>query len=320
MKEFEKIKRLELLANERKKAVDRFTSKIENMLLLLTHPFDYFEKAATAIVKGLATLGDKIYKGARYATLPFSIIWYIQELIALRKKTSKQIPLAEIGAHYIYGKPGDGKSTFVYYFMERMAKDWGKGAYTTEQMEIPRFNDRGELVYHHQKIDLADIYKNGKQQLGFDGNRFDKLVIEETLTKFNHRNNKKTDYNDILLGIVETMATMRHQWLRQVIFISQLPIGDVQLMLMMLYHHHPKVKFSYGFRNWLKTGKLKKEIRGWRVEYSAVMPTGNNNYVFSKRPSYYVKNDLKEEMESFNRLNMERDYLNKKKITIRGEL
>ncbi len=121
------------------------------------------------------------------------------------------MPWFKTGAHYIYGKPGSGKSTFTYHAMMDYAYHTGKCSYTTAMMELPRKDMSGREYYYHQLFNTSDVFADGEQFAGFDSEHFNMVVYEEMLTQYQQRNNSKKAQKDEFLPLVGAMGTQRHK-------------------------------------------------------------------------------------------------------------
>jgi hypothetical protein len=250
----------------------------------------------------------------RYSTIPIHWIWIKREMKKSDGYKLEDKPLFQVGGHYIYGKPGAGKSTMTYHAMMDYAYYTGKCAYTTEMMEMPRKDISGKEYYYHQLFQPSDFFAEGVQVTGFDSDRFNVIVYEEMLTKYQQRNNKNRSYNDEVLPMIASMGTQRHQGIDLFYFISQLPRNDIALMQMLKWYHEPKIKKAFDYHHWLQTGKIKFYIKGWYINSYTVSPKGGNDYELKLYEHWFYENIHKEDMQYFNRLNMKDKYAKLKKM------
>lgn len=255
-------------------------------------------------------ISSALYIVARYSTWPMHWIW----IWFWSYKKSKQnngfmdYPFNKTGVHFWYGKPGSGKSTVVYHKNMEHAYITGKASYTNVLMEEPREELSGRQYYYNQVFNPSDIFKNGEQIARFDTSKFNKIVFEEVLERMNQRNNKKSDYNDEFIPMISAQATQRHQGIELFDYISQIPTLDIQLMLMLSGYHIPKIKFKFDYSGWLKSGKFRWIIKGWKIKSYEVIPTGGNNYELKHIKTYFYPCTLFDDMKYFKRLNMKDKY------------
>ena len=255
-----------------------------------------------------AKVGSYFYKTARYMTWPFHWIWV---LVWAKQYTFdlEKIPIFNVGAHYIYGRPAAGKSTMTYHAMMQYAYSTGKCSYTTANMEIPRKNLGGAEYYYHLPFRPSEFYEGGEQVKSFDHEHFNFIVYEEMLTEYNQRKNKEREYNDEVIPLVASIGTQRHQSIDIFFFISQLPRTDVQLMLMMSGGYHiPKVKKGFDYPLFMETGQFRFTIKGWKMKSYSIVPTGGNDYKLEHNKNWFYPNVLPEDMKYFNRLNMKKKF------------
>lgn len=292
-------KRLFNIVNKYKKIVDNIMNSIE---LLAFFIIDLTKK----IVYGYVKFIDYISIIGRFMTVPFHWIWIFYDL-KFGKMNPIEYPIFDVGGHYIYGKPGSGKSTLTYHAMMEYAYMTGKCALTTEQMEMPREKLNGSSYFYHQVFKPSDIFVEGQQVASFPEG-FNFIVYEEMLTKYNQRNNKQSAYNNEVIPMIGAMGTQRHQGIDLFYFISQLPVTDVQIMLMLKGYHVPKIVKKFDYKHWLMTGKYKFKIKGWKVISYQIVPKSGNDYDLVKTSKWFYPCSLPKDMKYFNRLNMKSKY------------
>ena len=283
-----------------KKIVDAFINFFD---LVIIHLIKGFEMVIFALISVMKATG----KLMRYTTIPIHWIWIWNQLRVQRIDNIEDMPIFTLGPHYIYGKPGWGKSTCVYHAMMHYAYYTGKCSYTTAMMELPRKNIDGSEYYYHQLFEPSDFFKEGEQYASFDEN-FNIVVFEEMLTQFQQRNHANKSYKDELLPLVASMGTQRHQGIDLFFYISQLPRNDIAIMQMLAGYHTIRIKKVLDYKYWLDTGKLHFKVDGWKIKSEYVEPKGGGDYKLIPNKTWYYKNTYPEEMKFFNRLNMKNKY------------
>lgn len=295
-------------------AIFNFVDKYEKVINAFSN---YFERLIFIIVNIIQITIFKIIDGIsltrklfRYATYPLHLI-YLKILFNKEKEeTILDLPIFELGGHYMYGKPGWGKSTVTYKASLDYAFKFGKAAYTTEMMEEPRTDIYGIEYYYHMLFEPSDFFSGGEQIHGFESDKFNMIVYEEMLTKYHQRNNAKSEFKDEVLPMIAAMGTQRHQGIDLFYFISQLPHNDISLMQMLVGYHIPRVKKGFDYKYWLNTGRIKFVIKGWRMTSYDIEVGGPKGWEKTNKRRWFYKNDMPEEMQYFKRFNM-KDKFNK---------
>jgi hypothetical protein len=303
---------------------ERLTLVLSRYKLIVESIIDFIDKV---VLKTISTLKNAVYQlvefinlisiMGRYSTIPIHWLWIWWDLKFGRIENPIDYSFFQVGGHYIYGKPGSGKSTFTYHSMMQYAYMTGKCALTTEYMELPRKKINGSSFYYHQVFSPSDIFKDGEQVAGFPEG-FNFIVYEEMLTKYNQRNNKQSAYNDEVIPMIGAMGTQRHQGIDLFYFISQLPVTDVQIMLMLKGYHVPKIAKKFDYPYWLNTGKIRFIIKGWWITSYEIVPKGGNDYELVKQGRLFYPCTLQEDMSYFNRLNMKSTYDSKPKMKVKA--
>lgn len=251
---------------------------------------------------------EKLGKIMRYTTFPFHWIWIKIDLKKLEKNNILELRIFEVGAHYIYGKPGAGKSTCIYHAMMDYAYTTGKTSYTTEAMETPRKDLYGREYYYHQTFEPSEFFQDGEQIVSFNSDRHNVIVYEEMLGKYHQRNNNQKSYNNEVLPMIAAIGTQRHQSIDLFYFISQLPKNDISLMQILSWYHEPRIKKAFDYKTWLATGKISFYIKGWYIKSYKVVPKGASDYALTNEIKWFYPCIYQEDMEYFNRLNMQEKY------------
>lgn len=280
-------------------------NKIINFLDLLILKFI---KIWEIIFFGLVKLISYTQKIMRYTTFPVHWFWIKIELKKTKAATLTNLRLFEMGGHYIYGKPGAGKSTLIYHAMMDYAYYTGKASYTTHYMEKPRNNIFGHEYYYHQVFDPSEFFSKGTQVKAFNTYYFNTIVYEEMLSKYHQRNNSKSSHNNEILPLVASMGGQRHQGIDLFYFISQLPTNDISLMQMLKGYHIPQIKKVFDYKHWLNTGKFKFKIAGWWIESYNISPVGRSDYKLTNHYKWFYPCIYNDDMKYFNRLNLKENY------------
>lgn len=293
-----------------------FVDKYEAVYLKVKYRFSFIivkiiEVFEAIMFKTLTILGW-FGKIARYTTWPMHYIWIKLHFSRLKKiEKLTDLPNFKMGAHYIYGKPSSGKSTFTYHSMMDYAYFTGKTAYTTAMMETPRKDVYGRDFYYHQLFSPSEFYQEGEQIVRFNTQRHNFIVYEEMLAQGMHqRKNKEKSYNDEVLPMISSMGTQRHQGIDLFYFISQLPRSDISIMHMLVGYHQPKIIKRFDYKHWLNTGKFRTYIKGWKVTSHSVAADGGHSYKLKNKFKWFYPNKYPKDFEYFNRLNLQHQYDN----------
>lgn len=291
-------------------SLDRYEKKLISIIVFYRKVILRFIAIIDLFFRTVANLLNKLYKIARYSTIPLHWLWIF---ITLRKMVEDQpdfmdLPFNKNGAHYWYAKPGEGKSTCVFHKNMEHAYLTGKAAYTTVQMERPRTRRDGTKFVYNQVFDPNELFVEGKQIKAWD-KRFNKVVFEEILTQgFNHRLNNQSSYKDIVIPMIASMSAQRHQGIEIFDFISQLPKTDIQIMQMLTYYHRPKIKKKFDYVHWLQTGKFRFTIKGWKIKTYEIMLTGAADYEIVPYKTYFYPCTLHDDMEFFEQFNLKKNF------------
>lgn len=312
------------------KEIDKYEDKVLTIIdkyeIKLNKFIESYKKFNLKVINITKALSDKYIeffssfaKFARYTTYPVHWILIYFDIRKMKPKT-EELPIFETGAHYVYGKPGKGKSTLMYHAMMDYAYLTGKASLTTAQMELPRLSLSGAEYYLHQRFKPSDIFQDGEQIVQIDASRYNMIVYEEMLTQYNQRNNKESAYNNEVIPMIGALGTQRHQGIDLFYFISQLPKTDIQIMLMLTGYHEPRVKKGFDYKEWLETGKIRFVIKGWHVTSYSITPKGGMDYELTNKRKWFYPNTLLEDMKYFNRLNMQTEFKNKPKLQLETKL
>lgn len=256
----------------------------------------------------------KEYDRLRKSTVPYNILWFKY----LQRKIYKNLSLImQKGAHFIVALMGGGKSSFIYHTIERLRSEFGYGAYVNVDLEYPHFDPLlREYVQYHLRFEMDEFWgseideETGKKEYK-QFKQFNKmypvLVLDEWLSKMNHRGNRGGDYNDTFIPFMKSITHMRHQGINQVYVASQLDTTDIQLMGMFTYIHEVEIDLDISYWEWVKTGSLEKHIRGWKVwTYVTKKTKGKTDKTLFKK--WYEPKIM--DMTNFNSLNQAKEFEN----------
>ena len=135
------------------------------------------------------------------------------------------------GTHIITGYPGSGKTLLMNKIIREI--DPNKYFFISN---IKEFNDVSSF-------NITDIFSDNNQVKSFPlidnkGRHLYAIIFDEINLNFNKRLNRKTDYNDIFIGLVEFLITARHQGVKRIYFIGQkLELQDTQLISLFKHQH-----------------------------------------------------------------------------------
>lgn len=254
----------------------------------------------------------KLYDFARQTTVPFNYIWFYM-LKKLRERKNSLI--MRPGVHFIVSLMGGGKSSLMYHTIEKLRHETGLGAYVNVDMEYAHFDELLRIdVKYHNRFEADDYWgavedKETKKTKFTQLKRFNKLfptiVLDEWLSKMNHRMNNTSSYKEIFIPFIRSLAHMRHQGIHRVYVASQLDTTDIQLMSMFKWIHEVEIDLDIPYLEWVKTGSLAKHIKGWQIfTYQVKRQKHKTDKVLIKK--WYEKKTM--DMTNFNSLNMASEY------------
>jgi hypothetical protein len=212
---------------------------------------------------------------ARITLTPINWI-YFYYLTVMKYLTTD--PIEHQGVHYITALMGGGKSSLMYDVAEKVRTTTSKGTYVNVELERPRYDVIHDKWYKfHPEFDIEEFWgvktyidENGEEkqrieQLKKFDLEFDNLILDEWLSKMNHRQNNTKLYKEVFIALISAIAHMRHQHMKRIYVASQLDTTDIQLMAMFKYIHEVEVKLNVPYLEWVRTGSLDKHIMGWTI-------------------------------------------------------
>lgn len=192
-----------------------------------------------------ALLDNKHFKAFRYKKDNHiknkNIFTFIWNIIKNWFKFNPDI-MFRLGSHIITGYPGCGKTLLCNWVIRNVdPKKYFILSNIKEFEGVPQFK-------------IADIFKDNQQVRKFPttdelGRKLYAVVFDEINLTFNKRLNRKSEYNDIFVGVIEFLVSHRHQHVPRVYFIGQkLELQDTQLQSLFKYQHNiffKKEKYKY---------------------------------------------------------------------------
>lgn len=135
-----------------------------------------------------------------------------------------------IGVYFISGFQGSGKTLLINKIINDTKGDyfWLSNIDEFKQKNVYTFN-------------LNNILSNGtiinKLPTIIDSKKLYGVIFDEINLKFNRRNNRYNSYNEMFLGLIELITSMRHMGINRIYFIGQFfELQDIQLQTVFKYH------------------------------------------------------------------------------------
>ena len=193
------------------------------------------------------------------------------------------------GSHIITGYPGSGKTLLLnkiinqvdktkYFFLSNMDEFNGVNTFNIEDL----FNDTTQK----KSLPLKDEY----------GRRLYGVIFDEINLQFNKRLNRKSDYNNLFIGLIEFLVSHRHQGVPRVYFIGQkLELQDTQLQSLFKYQHDIiKTKRSPKYWFYYDNGYINMIPRKLIVIHRTKSQEAQDVFIDWKKSKYKIyENDLK---------------------------
>lgn len=287
---------------------ERYPKYQEKLLIFINFYYKYFEILIENIIfEGILYYNDYVlilYRTARFTTIPLNKLWIIGWMKTTFSLGRKKEPLDEEGNHYITALVGGGKSSLMKAKMDDYAAMTGKASYVTTRMEKPKF-DGSQWYVNHRFFNFEEFFGGGKQIKKFNTNLFCAVIFDEMHLKNNQRNNKKTEYNEIFIPIVNSSIRMRHDGIKWMLFSSQMPKNDIQLMSLIKYYHKVKVIKGIRYWDWILTGEFKYTILGWKIQTFTV--EANDSGLNLKKHKTWYKKCYQSYLDDFETLAMKDD-------------
>jgi len=211
-------------------------------------------------------------------------------------------PIKRNGIHVITGVTGGGKTLLAHTLS---LSDMNKG-YTVYSNS--RFNSGVKY------IEIEDYFDNFEQKKPLENGI---VIFDEIQRQFNKRQNRRNDYNEIFVPLIEWLTTHRHNGVPRVYFLTQ-SYAQLDVQLQNLIHNIHVVTTSSlpDFKVWLRSDKWSVTFRPFKVFYfskkrSEIDKDDIQKYIqysdrkvynknvkhgkvkYKKTPRYYAKIDLK---------------------------
>lgn len=161
---------------------------------------------------------------------PFNIFvflwWWLKALCSKTGSIYKAL-----GAHFISGYPGSGKTLLCNQLIQSIDKD--KYFCLSNIKEFDGVDS----------FEISDIFQGAKQVKRFPkkdpyGRKLYAVIFDEINLEFNRRMNRTSEYNDLFIGLIEFLVSHRHQGVPRVYFIGQkLDLQDTQLQSLFKFQH-----------------------------------------------------------------------------------
>lgn len=207
------------------------------------------------------------------------------------------------GSHIVTGYQGAGKTLLVNHIINNF--DNTKYFFYTN---IDEFKQENIKV-----IDIKELFEGKKQvkklaTIDERGRVLGAVILDEINREFNKRANKTTEYNDLFIGLIEMVVTMRHQRIPRFYFIGQkLELQDNQLMALYQYQHDI-IKTRKRFRYWKYYQKSAQRIpvKSFVIHRLKVRDDKGQEYFMDYKRGRYKYNWY--DLESYNTFGMASSY------------
>lgn len=183
------------------------------------------------------------------------------------------------GTHIITAYPGGGKTLLANVIKNEV--DSEKYFFLCNLKE---FDDV-------KTFEMTDIFKNNEQIKRFPtidekGRKIYGIIFDEINLQFNKRLNRKSDYNDIFVGLVEFLVSHRHQNIPRIYFIGQkLELQDTQLQSLFKYWHDitkkvQRYKYWYYFKYCFMKIPVKLKVNNYiKIENNEYLQVGKRQKI-----------------------------------------
>ena len=162
-----------------------------------------------------------------------------------------------LGAHFISGYPGSGKTLLCNQLIQSIDKE----KYFCLS-NLKEFNGVASF-------NLKDMFKKGKQVKKFPttdekGRKIYAVIFDEINLEFNRRMNRTREYNELFIGLIEFLVSHRHQGIPRIYFIGQkLDLQDKQLQSLFKFQHEiidTKRRYKYWYYHLFSFLKIPRKL------------------------------------------------------------
>ena len=162
------------------------------------------------------------------------------------------------GIHAITGDTGSGKTLLASIISTRFAKN-GRKVYANSA-----FNKRVKVFNLNDIFDNMDMISD--ELIKKDDEPPKVVIFDEIQRDFNKRMNRKREYNDIFIPLIEWLATHRHNGITHVYFITQSWNRlDIQLQDFIQRVHMVTGRKRPSFAVWLRDKKWRPIVRPYKI-------------------------------------------------------
>lgn len=230
-----------------------------------------------------------LYRMVRYCTFPWHFIWILGFIIG-SKTAFKPLIYDKDGIHIIIGGPGCGKSSLLYYLMERIRILFGKPSYINSMMEKPRLSeDRSYRFIYHVLYKFTDFW-NSRRMIKVPNHKIcGSLGIDEGHRELNYRENGTSEYNDKFIPFIKYAVLVR-KYIKKIYITTQMGKVDTQLMALAESITQPRIDIGFDYPDWLiESGIFKFKILGFYIDVYGKDINGDK----TTKPisSFYIKNE-----------------------------
>lgn len=263
--------------------------KLNNWLVMAQ---DIIASSVDAVGKIIAdfSLRDGVYKVLRIASFPWHFLIILAWIRIKRASMVKPLIFDKPGLHIIFGVPGSGKSSLAFELIERIRTGTKmKPSYINYPFEKTRLSeDQTYYFKYHQVYDVREFFNNNIVQKVFNHKMFGSVVIDEAHSVFQPRNNRKSEYNESFLPLIEYTTKIR-QYIGHMFALTQMGKMDIQFMMLATTLCEVEIDIGFNYPDWLlKDGRFRFKPLGWRIKQYKIDNFGN----FNHKPinKFYIKN------------------------------
>ena len=235
-------------------------------------------------------LDNKHFKAFRYKKVnnirfkDNNIFKFIIKIIIEFFKRQKNV-LFRRGSHIITGFPGMGKTLLMNYIKNNVdATKYFVISNIKEFEGVPQFK-------------IKDIFDDNQQIRSFPkkdelGRKLYAVIFDEINLNFNKRLNRRTDYNNLFIGLIEFLVSHRHQHVNRVYFIGQkLELQDTQLQSLFTYQHNiVGKKEKYRYWHYLYSEYLQRVPVALYVDhYAKTITEDGDGYIYLGNEKYKIR-------------------------------